>query len=92
MIFRSQKFMNLMRELPCSNCGSEDGTVCAAHRNEGKGMGLKVSDALVIPLCYNCHMEFDQGKEMSRDGKRMLWDSLYIKTMSELIESKRLKF
>ena len=59
-LFRSQKWLHLMRELPCAVCGSEDGTVVAAHRNEGKGMGLKVSDCLVIPLCFVCHREFDK--------------------------------
>lgn len=91
MTHRDEKYLRLMRELPCAGCGAEDGTVVAAHRNQGKGMGIKVSDALVVPLCYRCHTEFDQGKEMSRDGKRMYWDACYIKTVEYMLERGILK-
>lgn len=88
-LFRSQKWLHLMRELPCAVCGSEDGTVVAAHRNEGKGMGLKVSDCLVIPLCFVCHREFDQGGQ-SREAKRDTWNRAYIDTIEKLISEGRL--
>lgn len=71
-------------------CGIEDGTVVAAHRNEGKGMGLKVSDALVAALCHKCHAELDQGKELSRDARRSLWDKAYIRTIQYMIENELL--
>ena len=80
-----------MREFPCAACGNEDGTVVAAHANINKGMGIKVSDALVAPLCYSCHAELDQGKEMSREEKRDFWNRAYIKNIQYMIENGVLK-
>ncbi|HDR8989951.1 TPA: DUF1364 family protein [Burkholderia vietnamiensis] len=51
-----------------------DETVVAAHRNEGKGMGLKVPDRLTVPACYWCHAEYDQGHKLTRDEKRETWN------------------
>jgi hypothetical protein len=79
-----------MRELPCGNCGSQDGTVVAAHRNQGKGMGIKNSDALVAALCYRCHFQLDQGGALNKEQKRSLWDQSYIVTMQYLIEKELL--
>jgi hypothetical protein len=85
-VYRNKKLLELMRGLPCGNCGVEDGTVVAAHRNQGKGMGIKNSDALVAALCYRCHFQLDQGKELNKQEKRSLWDQSYIVTMQYLIE------
>lgn len=90
MIFRSPKLLRAIGELACAHCGTDNGTVVAAHRNEGKGMGIKVSDALVAPLCYSCHVELDQGRSMTRDERRDMWDRAYIKTMAGLIEAGKL--
>lgn len=68
------------------NCGLQDGTVVAAHRNEGKGMGIKNSDALTAALCFKCHYELDQGRRLNRQDKRALWDQAFIKTMQYLVE------
>lgn len=91
MIYRNKKLLRSCREIPCQNCGVEDGTVCAAHRNEGKGIGLKVSDALVAALCHRCHYELDNGKSLSREARREIWNQAYIKTMKALIEREVLK-
>jgi hypothetical protein len=40
MIYRNTKLTKLLRQLPCQHCGIMSETVCAAHRNEGKGMGI----------------------------------------------------
>ena len=80
-----------MREAPCGNCGVSDGTVVAAHRNEGKGMGLKVSDALVAPLCMHCHYELDQGKTLDRHLRREMWDKAYIRGIQYLLENNFLR-
>jgi hypothetical protein len=79
-----------MRELPCASCGANDSSV-AAHRNEGKGMGMKVSDALVAALCFQCHTDLDQGKTMNREERRELWNQAYIKTMQYMIENNILR-
>lgn len=87
MNWRNQKLLEAVRELPCSNCGAQDGTVVAAHRNEGKGMGIKVSDSLVAALCYSCHAELDQGRSMTREERRSMWDRAAVKTYQRLIET-----
>lgn len=86
-MFRSKKILELMREVPCGACGTNDGTVVAAHRNEGKGMGLKVSDALVAPLCFSCHRYLDQGKDMTREERRDFWNRAYINGIQYMIEN-----
>jgi DNA (cytosine-5)-methyltransferase 1 len=90
-IFRSKKLLEAVRQCPCAHCGAQDGTVVAAHRNEGKGMGIKVSDALVAALCFRCHAELDQGATLSRDERRNRWNQAYIKTMQHMIEAKLLE-
>jgi CRISPR/Cas system-associated protein Cas10 (large subunit of type III CRISPR-Cas system) len=86
MVYRNTKFIKLLRELPCQHCGIESETVCAAHRNEGKGMGIKVSDALCAALCIECHVKLDNGKELTKEERRDMWNRAYIKTMQYLFE------
>lgn len=90
MIYRNKTLTEIVRDLPCMHCGRIDGTVCAAHRNEGKGMGVKVSDALIAALCHRCHYELDNGKDLSRDERRDMWNRAYVKTMQYLIEKEYL--
>lgn len=90
MIWRSEKFRKLVASLDCSACPAP-GPSQAAHRNEGKGMGIKVSDALCAALCPTCHAELDQGKSMSKQERRDFWNRAYINTVKELIESGRIK-
>jgi nitrite reductase/ring-hydroxylating ferredoxin subunit len=89
LAYRNKKLLILLRELPCMNCGAEDGTICAAHRNQGKGMGLKNPDSLVASLCHRCHYELDNGKSLTKQEKRYMWDQAYIKTMQYLIEKEK---
>lgn len=91
MIYRNKRLTDLVRELPCMHCGAIDGTVCAAHRNEGKGMGLKASDALIAALCFHCHTELDNGKSLTRQERRLMWDNAYINTMQYMLENGYLK-
>ena len=90
MIWRSEKFKRLVASLDCSACPAP-GPSQAAHRNEGKGMGIKVSDALCAALCPTCHTELDQGKTMTKQERRDFWNRAYINTVKELIESGRIK-
>ena len=76
--------------MPCGHCGDVNDSVVAAHRNEGKGMAIKTSDATAAPLCYWCHTRLDQGKDMTRDERRSMWNNAYIKGMAALIETGRL--
>ena len=75
-----QKLRDSARDAPCMLCGTRDGTVVAAHRNEGKGMGLKVPDFWVAYLCHGCHHEIDNGKAMTREERRTAWLRAYANT------------
>ena len=86
VIYRNQKLTQLLRQLPCQHCGIMSETVCAAHRNEGKGMGIKVSDALCAALCYECHYTLDMGKELTKEERRDMWNRAYVTTMQYLWE------
>lgn len=88
-MFRSEKLRRAVSELDCQWCGLA-GETQAAHRNQGKGMGMKTSDALVAALCAECHRQLDQGKLLERQERREMWDAAYIKTVQALIETGRL--
>lgn len=94
MTYRNKRLLEACRELPCSHCGTSDGTVCAAHSNwstEGKGMAMKASDAAVAALCFVCHAILDSGKGMNREERRLFWLEAYVRTMIALIERGILK-
>jgi hypothetical protein len=83
---RDKKRLEACRTLPCQHCGAEDGTVVAAHSNEGihgKGRGIKASDEFVAALCQKCHYQVDQGK-MSKQERAALWHNAHIKTIKLL--------
>ena len=85
-IWRSEKWLAAMREIPCQHCGRSErfGDIVAAHRNEGKGKAIKVSDALVAALCYRCHTDLDQGAKMRREERREMWDLAFRQTLKSL--------
>ena len=84
--YRSQKWIRAVSSLGfCVNCGNEG--VQAAHRNEGKGMGTKVSDCLTAALCPHCHSMIDQGREMSREERRAMMDRSIVLTLEQLVKA-----
>jgi len=90
MIYRNKKLLEAIRNLPCQHCGREDGTVVAAHSNQlrdGKGRGIKSSDAAIAALCYTCHMMIDQGHKLNKQEKFYIWDTAHINTIRFLIEN-----
>lgn len=78
MTFRSEKLRRYVSSLPCVHCGSID--VQAAHRNQGKGMGLKASDGLLAALCWREHARIDQGKDLTRAERRFVLDHYIVET------------
>jgi hypothetical protein len=72
MIYRNQKLIKLLRELPCQHCGIMSETVCAAHRNEGKGMGIKErSEAEAhMPTKYHSYCSGPDGGDHDGPGAR----------------------
>lgn len=92
-MYRNKKLLEVVREAPCMHCGAQDGTVVAAHSNQlrdGKGRGLKASDAAIAALCCNCHHQIDQGFILSKEERRNAWDEAHRKTMRWLIENEHL--
>jgi len=88
-MYRSRPLLNACRELPCQHCGTIDGTVIAAHSNQlrdGKGRGLKAHDYRVASLCYTCHMELDQGSNLSKQERIDMWEEAHRKTIGLLFE------
>ena len=88
-MYRNKRLLEVVRNLPCQLCGQSDGTVVAAHSNQlrdGKGRGLKCSDALIAALCYRCHAEIDQGSKLSKGSRVEMWESAHKATIKELFE------
>lgn len=61
-------------------CRSNPDTVVPAHSNQlkdGKGKGLKADDRMTVPACAQCHYELDQGRRLSKEQRRVIWDRGY---------------
>lgn len=85
---RSPALLKACRAIACTNCGRDDGTVCAAHSNQakhGKGRSIKASDIYVASLCSVCHSALDQGSRMSRADRECMWDACHAQTVKELV-------
>ena len=84
--FRSEAWRRAVASLPCANCMRTD-SVQAAHPNHrGKGMGIKAPDCWCVPLCVDCHREFDQGMKWDKATKRELMDIWIILTILALAQ------
>ena len=89
-MYRNKKLLEIVRESPCQHCGIQDGTIVAAHSNklrDGKGRGLKSSDARIAALCYRCHSDLDQGRSLSKDQRVEVWESAHRATIGWLFEN-----
>ncbi len=91
-MFRSEKYLAVVRKLPCAQCGRMP--VQGAHSNlsiHGKGKQIKASDAATFPLCPDCHSEFDQGG-IERPEAQALTHEWIAQTHIQLVELGLLKF
>ena len=89
-MYRNKKLLEIVRNFPCQHCGTIDGTVVAAHSNQlrdGKGRGIKASDYRIASLCFKCHSELDQGKNLSKEQRVEMWEEAHRKTIALLFES-----
>jgi len=92
--YRNKKLLEVVRESPCQHCGTEDGTVVAAHSNQlrdGKGRGIKASDHKIAALCFRCHYNYDQGMSMSKLERTEFFDEAHRKTIGWLFENDKLE-
>jgi hypothetical protein len=82
--WKNVKLLQAVRELPCCRCGTSDGTVVAAHSNQirdGKGKGIKSHDYRIAALCHVCHMELDQGNNLTKQERQDEWEAAHRVTM-----------
>jgi hypothetical protein len=89
-MYRNQKLLEAVRESPCQHCGVSDQTICAAHSNQlrdGKGRGLKSQDFRIAALCFKCHSELDQGRDLSREERVNMWEQAHRRTIGWLFEN-----
>jgi len=92
-MYRNQRLLEIVRNSPCQNCGTQNGTVCAAHSNQlrdGKGRSLKAHDFRVAALCFRCHSNLDQGYQMSKEERTEFWEEAHRKTIVWLFENDHL--
>ena len=78
---RDAKRLAAIRKLPCIRCGNPNSQ--AAHSNssrDGKGRGIKASDAFVIPLCAICHAAFDRFELGNRAESEAMFEKWLVKT------------
>jgi len=93
-MYRNPKLLQAVRDCPCQQCGARDGTIVAAHSNQmrdGKGRGLKANDYRIAALCFKCHYEIDQGKDLSRAERLNIWEEAHRATIGWLFENDFLK-
>jgi hypothetical protein len=89
MTYRNKKLLEYARRLPCQHCGSDDGTVVAAHSNQlrdGKGRGLKAHDYRIASLCFSCHSELDQGQKLDKSQRVQMFEDAHRSTIGEFFE------
>ena len=85
-VYRSESWRRAVASLPCACCMREGMTQAAHPNHRGKGMGTKAPDCWCVPLCVDCHREFDQGKRWSKLEKREMMDAWIIETVRRLAE------
>ena len=83
---RNPKRLAEIRKLPCIRCGNPNSQ--AAHSNssrDGKGRGIKASDAFVIPLCAICHAAFDRFELGNRAESEAMFEKWLVKVNRMLV-------
>jgi len=88
--YQNPRWLAAVRKLgKCVLCGADG--VQAAHRNQGKGMGLKADDCACAALCPRCHTEIDQGRDMTREQRRATIDRAIVLTVMAMVRENLLE-
>jgi hypothetical protein len=84
--WRKEDYRRLVSMLPCSvvGCCAEPPSQ-AAHRNQGKGMGVKVTDAWLFSACAEHHTALDQGPTLTNEQRRQMIDTAILRTFAMLL-------
>ncbi|MGL9720113.1 hypothetical protein [Symbiopectobacterium sp.] len=81
--YRNKKWLAAVGSIQqCVLCGAWGTQV--AHRNEGKGIGIKVDDCASAALCVTCHTQIDNGKNLTREERRQLMDRAIVLTVIQI--------
>lgn len=64
-------YMGIVKMMPCAHCGKH-GPSDFAHRDCGKGMGIKTDCREGFPLCRECHDLLGSSGEIPREERREL--------------------
>lgn len=84
-VYRSAAWMKAVAELEtCVLCGRYG--VQVAHRNEGKGKGMKAPDCLTAALCPECHHELDNGRSLTLEQRRARMNEAIVLTLDALVK------
>jgi hypothetical protein len=80
--YRSTKYLNHVRSLPCCICGEK-----AEAHHMGGGMGIKGPDLHAIPLCRLHHSEYHYfGQDTFWDRHNMDKWKMIVDTLTEYVE------
>ena len=80
---RDGDWLSVVHLVPCVRCGNPNSQ--AAHRNIGKGMGMKTDDAATAALCMSCHYAVDNGNVYTREERRAMMDGWIVDTLIALV-------
>ena len=94
--YRSKDLLKLARDQECllqvpEICQGGSSTIVACHSNSGangKGKGIKASDADTVWGCASCHAWLDQGRA-SKEEKEKVWDDAYFRQILEWLKISR---
>ena len=93
MSYRNRKLLDCAYSFPCLlrlPCCEGGDAGEPAHSNQdkhGKGGAMKAHDCYHVPGCRACHRELDQGRTMTRDEKRAVWERAFWEYLPMLWES-----
>ena len=85
-LWRSPCHRKAVATICCVACGRE-GATQAAHRNEGKGMGMKACDSQLMALCVDCHRWIDQGGKTDKATRRVMELSYVKATRKKMVDA-----
>lgn len=89
-MYRDRKWLAAVGSIDeCVMCGGYGTQV--AHRNEGKGLGLKAPDCWTAALCQECHHQIDNGRDLTKQQRKARIDEAILRTLLILVEQGRVK-
>ncbi len=85
MNYRDRALLDLAYQLDCQFglpcCEGGPGEPCHSNQHRhGKGGSIKAHDCYFASGCRSCHRELDQGKTMTKDERRQVWQDAHERT------------